>query len=354
MDLPLSLDPFNSLKNKPVVGYDPTARSRFGIFPRYHPEEIRWFETNACCVFHTANTWNTSIPTRPGRLQTETLNMLVARLTSASILFSAGDIAAPQPLCDVPRNEKEEEQSRLYYYEFDLTPNPHVNKVLHQFGLSVIPFEFPSLRDSVAMSKAKYIYGCSAAGVKSFGAALGRAVKIDTLVKMDVERLIEQGKENPPTPITGCVDVRSIEEILLTNDPDDAIKLFRMPRGWYAQETRFVPRNNGASEDDGWILSYVFDESQLDEDGECVPDAKSELWVIDARNMTDIVARIALPQRVPYGMHGNWFSEQDIQDQRPVERLRSIPTPLKPRYPPSSFASVTWMAVREAIEGLLE
>jgi carotenoid cleavage dioxygenase-like enzyme len=55
MDLPLSLDPANQLKGKPPVTYDSDQPSRFGVFPRRHPENVRWFETDACCIFHTAN-----------------------------------------------------------------------------------------------------------------------------------------------------------------------------------------------------------------------------------------------------------------------------------------------------------
>lgn len=359
MDLPLSLDPLNLLKRRPAVSYDPNGKSRFGIFPRYRPEDIKWFETNPCCIFHTANSWDSCVP-RPkseGR-ETPVVNMLVCRLTSAALVFSAGDLAAPIPIGDVPADKQEEEQCRLYFYQFCLS-SPLLleenkrNKILHQWALSKIPFEFPSLRDSVSMSPAKHIYGCSVSGT-TFGAALGRAVKINSLVKIDVERLIHEGIRNPPMSITGCVDGRNIAEIAASNDPQDPIKVFMMPEGWFAQESRFVPRNNGSSEDDGWILSYVFDESsQLDSYGECIANAKSELWIIDAMNMKDMVARIYLPQRVPYGLHGNWFSEEQVKGQRPVNRIRSLPAAIIDGLDSrsnKSFAWRWWMEARRWLE----
>jgi len=100
---------------------------------------------------------------------------------------------------------------------------------------------------------------------------------------------------------------------------------FKLPEGHYAQESRFVPRRNGISEDDGWLLSYVFNESQLDEEGNATPAAKSELWIIEARSMSEVICKIKLPSRVPYGLHGCFFSEQDIRDQRPVEAIRKHP-----------------------------
>ena len=361
MDLPLSLDPLNLAKNTPVVEYDPSSRSRFGIFPRYRPQEVRWFETNPCCIFHTANSWNSIDPSpTPGLPGMRMVNILVCRLTSASLVFSAGNLAAPTPARKIPVGLEEEEQCRLYYYQFCLSRSlgpeaSNENLITHQWALSAIPFEFPSLRDSVSMSVAKYIYGCSVSGT-SFGAALGRAVKINALVKVDVETLIGRGITNPPTQITGCVDTRTISEILASKDPNDSIKIFKMPEGWYTQESRFVPRANRASEDDGWLLAYVFDESQLAEDEECNPDAKSELWIIDAKNMTDVIARVYLPQRVPYGLHGNWFSEADVQGQRPVERIRTMPVrPVKENASATaSPAWKMWMATRSMVEEWLQ
>lgn len=365
MDLPLSLDPsldpLNLAKNKPVVAYDPTSRSRFGVFPRHRPQDVCWFETNPCCIFHTANTWNSTdhYPANgfPGL---EMVSMLACRLTSASLVFSAGDMAAPTPIHNIPDDQQEEEQCRLYYYQFCLPQslgrsNSHLgnkNVITHEWGLSAIPFEFPSLRDSASMSAATYIYGCSVSDI-SFGAALSRAVKINSLVKMDVETLVERGIRDPPTQITGCVDTRDMSEVMASQDPQDPIKVFKMPDGWYAQESRFVPRAEGASEDDDWILSYVFDESQLLENDECGSDAKSELWIIDAKNMTDVVARVHLPQRVPYGLHGNWFSEEDIQGQRPVEMSRILPRK-ETKGKVLSPAWRAWMATRKSIERWLE
>ncbi|KAE8441269.1 hypothetical protein EG329_005570 [Mollisiaceae sp. DMI_Dod_QoI] len=350
MDLPLNLDPRNLARNAPVVSYDPSGRSRFGVFPRWNPQAVRWFETNPCCIFHTANTWDeTTIDPVSRRLDITAVNMLACRLTSASLVFSAGDVAAP-----IPKPSKkvkyppEEEQCRLYYYRFDLSG---LNEISHQFALTSIPFEFPSLRDDASMSTAHYIYGCSVSD-STFGAALGRAVKIDSLVKVDSTALIHRAKQFPPTPITGCVDNRTVSEILSSKDTNDPIKIFKLPPGFYAQESRFVPHQNGKSEDDGWILSYVFDESQLDASGNAGPSAKSELWVVDAREMKQVVCRVRLPQRVPYGLHGNWFSEQEILNQRPIDTIRHLPLTRSKVISESKDQGIwmdAWLGLRERI-----
>ncbi|MGB2923557.1 MAG: carotenoid oxygenase family protein, partial [Mycobacterium sp.] len=65
-------------------------------------------------------------------------------------------------------------------------------------------------------------------------------------------------------------------------------------------EAVFVPGAGAADESSGWYLGYVYDPTR---DG-------SDLVIIDASDFTGPpVARIKLPQRVPYGFHGNWIAD---------------------------------------------
>lgn len=301
LDLPLSLDPLNLAKNRPAVVFDPKGKSRFGVFPRAHPDAIRWFESdNACCIFHTANAWEEF--SEAGNV--ETVNLLACRLNSATLVFSAGNVSAPAVPFDT--TAKKPELCQLYYYQFQMgssTCHPNSkNTISQQWALSTIPFEFPTLSHQASMGPAHFIYGCSMIH-GSFDAALGRAAKIDCLVKIDVEALIRRGIEEGPIndPSVGpTVDTRTVTEILESDDvEDDPIRIFKLPSGWCAQEATFVPDlSRGNQEDDGWLLTYVFDESQLEEStGEAPPGATSELWVVDAKNMKDIICRVKLPQR---------------------------------------------------------
>lgn len=63
----------------------------------------------------------------------------------------------------------------------------------------------------------------------------------------------------------------------------------------------------------------------MDQNGDAPPNSKSELWIIDAKEMREVVCKIKLPRRVPYGLHGSWFSEAQIANQRQVETIRSLP-----------------------------
>ncbi len=382
LDLPLTLTPLNLAKNKPVLSYESEKPARFGVFPRRNPHLVRWYETSSCCVFHTANTWDEW----DYRGNVTAVNMLVCRLTSASLVFSAGDIAPPphpgnklvkhdapmsffakydddedvqdpeklstdetsallgpesspshtygttlsKTLTGVPMSLDEQEQCRLYYYRF-LLSSTDSNVISHQFALSAIPFEFPTVSPLTDMDHARYIYGCSTA-IESFGAALGKATKIDVLVRMDVKTLLAQADRCKPEEVTGCIDNRSLDQILASQDPYDPIKAFKLPPGYYAQEARFVPRHDSDKsqvgnpfffEENGFLLFYVFNENQLDDAGKCRSDAKSELWVLDASTMDRIICKIHLPTRIPYGLHGNWFTEEQIASQQKVTTLRS-------------------------------
>ncbi|EPS29500.1 hypothetical protein PDE_04450 [Penicillium oxalicum 114-2] len=320
LDLPLSLNPLNTIKGKPPVQYDSQFQSRFGIFPRMEPQQIRWYESDPCLIFHTANTWDGVETSGSSKENVKVVNMLACRTTTPAVLYCAGSSGYPR---DAHYLDQGHDACSLYYYCFNVS-DPVQNTIMHEWALSAIPFEFPIVAPNREMKDARFIYGCSTTDPK-LTASIGQGVKIDCLVKMDVRKLIQTGLKKMPTPKVGCVDTRSIQDIIASKDNDDPIRVFQAPKGWYTQEASFVPRANATREDDGFLLAFLFDESQLHDDGSCPLNARSELWVIDALDMKTVIARILLPQRVPYGFHGHWFSREDIEKQRSVKSLRRGP-----------------------------
>ncbi|MDH4146174.1 MAG: carotenoid oxygenase family protein [Acidimicrobiia bacterium] len=68
--------------------------------------------------------------------------------------------------------------------------------------------------------------------------------------------------------------------------------------GRATMEPVFVPRHDGAAEDDGWIMALVHDATA----------GRAELVLLDASAPGEgPVARVKLPARVPFGFHGNWI-----------------------------------------------
>jgi carotenoid cleavage dioxygenase-like enzyme len=62
-------------------------------------------------------------------------------------------------------------------------------------------------------------------------------------------------------------------------------------------EPLFVPRRPDAAEDDGYVLVLHYDQGRN----------ASEFDVLDARHIAgEPIARVRIPNRVPYGFHGNW------------------------------------------------
>lgn len=77
----------------------------------------------------------------------------------------------------------------------------------------------------------------------------------------------------------------------------------------FGGEGVFVPRPGASGEDDGWLLSYVYDGAL----------ERSELVVIESRDFSsEPIARVRIPARIPYGFHGLWLSEAHLAAQRPV------------------------------------
>jgi carotenoid cleavage dioxygenase len=67
----------------------------------------------------------------------------------------------------------------------------------------------------------------------------------------------------------------------------------------YGGEALFVPRAGATAEDDGYLIDLL------------MSDDRADLVVIDARNMAE-VARLHLPQRVPFGVHATWLTTEEI------------------------------------------
>lgn len=311
IDLPLVLDPRNLIKGKTMLEYRKNQNTRFAIIPRWQPDQVTWYESQGCCIYHAANAWDTNTST----------NLLACRLNSATLVYSAGNIVTPVHA----RAKKGLEKCQLYYWQFSRQNQAFGNKGLVEceFPLSDIPFEFPTMNERYSQRVNQYIYGASMTS-GTFDAGLGsRSAKIDCLAKINVATLIKRGIQrglHSNSNSSPAVDTRTVQEILKENQSNDSIQIFTLPPNHYAQEATFVPRLNAKSEDDGFLTFFVFDEANgLDEHGDCTMHATSQLWIIDAKNMKDIVCRIRLPQRVPYGLHGHFFSEDDIKSQVPVQ-----------------------------------
>ncbi|CAN4076398.1 unnamed protein product [Withania somnifera] len=113
---------------------------------------------------------------------------------------------------------------------------------------------------------------------------------------------------DPMPKVTGIakLDV-SVAEV----DRRDCIVACRLfGEGCFGGEPFFMakdPNNPAADEDDGYVVSYVHNEKT----------GESNFLVMDAKSPNlDIVAAVKLPRRVPYGFHGLFVRENDLNNIR--------------------------------------
>ncbi|XAR69206.1 Zeaxanthin 7,8-dioxygenase [Bertholletia excelsa] len=109
---------------------------------------------------------------------------------------------------------------------------------------------------------------------------------------------------DPMPKITGVV---KLDVSVSEGDRRDCTVASRMfGPGCYGGEPFFVakePNNLEADEDDGYVVTYVHDENT----------GESSFLVMDAKSPNlDTVARVKLPRRVPYGFHGLFVKESNL------------------------------------------
>ena len=62
-----------------------------------------------------------------------------------------------------------------------------------------------------------------------------------------------------------------------------------------------MPRTPDADEDDGWLMAYVHDREK----------DRADVVILHAQDFLGApVATIELPNRVPFGFHGNWAPDE--------------------------------------------
>ncbi len=100
----------------------------------------------------------------------------------------------------------------------------------------------------------------------------------------------------------GLVDEPEIKSLLLLDKPVQQEECYEWLQAYLSNNSSdkdFQELYEAAAEDDGWLLTMVWDAVAK----------QSELLIIDAQNFTsEPVARVFMPQRVPYGFHATWIS----------------------------------------------
>ncbi|QLE58166.1 carotenoid oxygenase family protein [Nostoc sp. TCL26-01] len=240
LDLPLTFRVERLQKREPGYMFEPDSPSRLGIIPRHgDSHSIRWFEIPTCYVVHTLNAYEMG----------EEVILIGCRADDAKAL-------------NIPNKTKlyhtQEDRPILYQWRLNLRTGLVEEEIIDD-----LPSEFPSLNQQWLGKQNRYGY------TARMMPGATPDFTFDGLLKYDFMRNYSQSHD--------------------------------FGRGRYGGEAVFVPRPDGVEEDDGWLLTFVYDKAKN----------TSELLVVDAQYFTDEpVARILLPQRVPYGFHGIWIPQE--------------------------------------------
>lgn len=245
LDLPLTFSLWRMLRGGPVLQFEPERGARVGILPRFGTgQEIRWLEVSPCYVFHTLNAYEDG----------EEVVLLACRYKDFPTAFFM-----PPGERQVGGDESGLAFAPLMYrWRFNLNTGTTREEVLDE-----VPSEFPRINEGLMGRQTRY--GYTAGYVKD---EPGELVKYD----------YAQGR----TEHHGH------------------------GQGRFGGEGVFVPRPNARAEDDGWLVTYVYDAG----------DDTSELVVLEAQDFrAPPVARVRIPARVPYGFHGAWIAGEMLGKQ---------------------------------------
>ena len=171
--------------------------------------------------------------------------LIVCRMSSTSVLISSD--SQPDPEVDIPR---------LYRWRFNLSTG-----TVREEMLDDVVSEFPRINENLLGRQNRYGY---------------------------TNKIVY-------TPIA------LFEGLIKYDFSSGKSQIHEHGQGRYGSEAVFAPRPGAIAEDDGWLVTFVYDENSN----------SSELVVVNAQDVTaEPVARVIIPQRVPYGFHGTWVAEE--------------------------------------------
>ena len=243
LDLPLFADQQALRHGRYKVDFHRDIPSRFGIIPRYgESASIRWFEANPCYLYHTINAWE----------------------EGDEIILEGCRVKRPSP----PEIESDGKLERMlaylrldaciYRWRFNLRTG-----AVKEGPLDDENTEFPTINTWQLGQASRYAYNVHISSAPT--------LLFDGLVKYDTT--------------TGRSDTHWFGA------------------GRYGSEAPFAPRPNPQAEDDGYLLTFVYDERE----------SVSEFQIIDAHDITaEPLARVLIPQRVPIGFHACWVPGEKL------------------------------------------
>ncbi len=250
LDMAMHEDPALLRQGKVRVKFFRDKPSRFGVLPRRGAgSSVRWFDVSPCYIYHTVNAWEDG----------DEVVVLACRIDDPMV----GDPGNAPSARVVPSIAAQLLGARLCRWRLNLRTG-----AVHEELLDDEIAEFPRIdpRRTGAPSRASYHQRL----------AEDITLRFDGIVRYDHVR---GGKTT-----------------------------YRYPDGQFGSEVAFAPRVGSSEPDDGYLLSFVADETS----------ASAEAWIFAASEVErGPLARLAIPTRVPTGFHGLWIDHAEAARQDP-------------------------------------
>jgi carotenoid cleavage dioxygenase len=245
MDLPMIFDLELAMQGGMPIRWSDDYPARFGVMPREGADaDVQWFDIDPCYVFHTLNAYDDGDDVvmygcRIEELWRDSADMVIDP--------DAEDAAGPQ----------------LTEWRLDTKTGKATETRLDDAGA-----DFPRVPNAMQGHRSRYGYTIGTGGGEGSDALAGALYKYD---------------------LDGVGNGGATKEV------------HRFPAGHEPGEAVFVPAEGATSEDDGYMMTYVY-KPETD---------TSYMAILDASDFAgDPVAEIHVPRRVVAGFHTNWIPDE--------------------------------------------
>ncbi|KAJ0666454.1 putative 9-cis-epoxycarotenoid dioxygenase [Helianthus annuus] len=279
VDFMLTLSPERVMKGGSLFKYEREKDARIAVIPRYgDADSIKWFHIEPCVSYHLMNTF-------------EDGDEVVVRgcKANATIIpgpewgenkfewFSRGFIFKKINSNNrIDQRVKEEGMLFTCVREWRLNLRTMEVKERDVTGTEY-SMDFPTINADFTGLKHKYGY---TQVIDSLASAESGKAKYGGLAKLYFEESNKQRTHDDGTL---------------------KVKYHWLPKNNFCTGLVFVAKPESTEEDDGWIVTFAHDEES----------DTSYVLVVDAKNFgEEPIAKIKLPQRVPYGFHGSFFTSR--------------------------------------------
>jgi carotenoid cleavage dioxygenase len=236
MDLPLLNDTEAQAQGRYRLAFKRDMPARFGVIPRHGTaDHIRWFEAEPCYIYHSINAFD----------------------DGDEVVLDVCRVQQPKPRPDLTGPLAQ----MLTYLRLDA----HVHRYRFNLSTGVTTeeerddqnSEFPAMNQGLMGRRSRFAYNMHISPEK--------ALLFDGLMRYDMD--------------AARADTRWFGD------------------GRWGSEASFAPRPNAREEDDGYVVSYVYDERE----------GSSEVLVLHASDILgEVVCRVRVPTRIPLGFHATW------------------------------------------------